>query len=59
MSGIGREGNGFYRHDHTSILESVYQSVAELTLYTAGGYQKYTPASFNEEMGKLFKLPVD
>ena len=45
------------RVDFFDTEEKLY--VAELTLYTAGGYQKYTPASFNEEMGKLFKLPVD
>ena len=29
--------------------------VAELTLYTAGGYSIYNPQSFNEKMGELFK----
>lgn len=33
--------------------------VAEMTLYTAGGYQKYTPDSFNVKMGELFRLPID
>ena len=32
--------------------------VAELTLYTAGGYSKYEPESFNIKMGELFKLPL-
>lgn len=33
--------------------------VAELTLYTGGGYSFYDPQSFNEQMGALFKLPID
>ena len=32
--------------------------VAELTLYTAGGYSRYEPESFNIKMGELFKLPL-
>ena len=31
--------------------------VAELTLYTGGGYSYYEPQSFNEQMGRLFNLP--
>ena len=33
--------------------------VAELTLYTGGGYSIYNPLSFNEKMGELFKLPIE
>ena len=52
-----RLSDGFphVRVDFFDTEEKLY--VAELTLYTAGGYQKYTPNSFNIEMGKLFKLP--
>ena len=31
--------------------------VAEMTLYTGGGYSIYTPQSFNQKMGDLFVLP--
>lgn len=33
--------------------------VAELTLYTGGGYSIYDPQSFNWQMGELFKLPIE
>lgn len=33
--------------------------VAELTLYTGGGYSIYDPQSFNEQMGELFNLPIE
>lgn len=45
------------RVDFFDTDEKLY--VAEMTFFTAGGYQKYTPESFNVEMGKLFKLPID
>lgn len=50
------EGFPHVRVDFFDTREKLY--VAELTLYT-GGYQHYTPQSFNEKMGKLFKLPID
>lgn len=33
--------------------------VAELTFFTGGGYSYYEPQSFNVQMGKLFKLPIE
>lgn len=45
------------RVDFFDTEEKLY--VAELTLYTGGGYSLYDPQSFNEQMGKLFKLPID
>ncbi len=33
--------------------------VAEMTLYTGGGYSYYRPQSFNEKMGELFILPIE
>lgn len=45
------------RVDYFDTEEKLY--VAEMTLYTAGGYSKYEPESFNEKMGELFILPDD
>lgn len=33
--------------------------VAEMTFYTGSGYSYYEPQSFNEQMGELFKLPIE
>lgn len=45
------------RVDFFDTDEKLY--VAELTLYTGGGYSYYEPQSFNKQMGDLFKLPID
>ena len=45
------------RVDFFDTDEKLY--VAELTLYTGGGYSYYEPQSFNKKMGELFKLPID
>lgn len=51
------EGFPFLRVDFFDTKEKLY--LAELTLYPGGGYSPYTPQSFNEKMGGLFKLPID
>lgn len=45
------------RVDFFDTEEKLY--VAELTLYTGGGYSIYNPQSFNEKMGELFKLSIE
>jgi hypothetical protein len=45
------------RVDFFDTDEKLY--IAELTLYTGGGYSYYEPQSFNKQMGELFKLPID
>lgn len=57
LSKILSRGFPHVRVDFFDTEDKLY--VAEMTLFTAGGYQHYTPNSFNEEMGKLFKLPTD
>ena len=57
LSTILSRGFPHVRVDFFDTEDKLY--VAEMTLFTAGGYQHYTPNSFNEEMGKLFKLPTD
>jgi len=51
------QGFPHLRVDFFDTDEKLY--VAELTLYTGGGYSIYTPQSFNEKMGELFRLPID
>ena len=51
------EGFPHVRVDFFDTTEHLY--VAEMTLYTGGGYSKYTPQSFNKKMGDLFKLPIN
>lgn len=51
------EGFPHLRVDFFDTDEKLY--VAELTLYTGGGYSYYRPQSFNEMMGELFILPID
>lgn len=51
------QGFPHVRVDFFDTEEKLY--VAELTLFTAGGYQHYTPNRFNEQMGDLFKLPIE
>lgn len=46
----------FIRVDFYSVRGSLY--LAEMTFNPAGGMVPYTPTSFNEEMGRLFKLPI-
>lgn len=45
------------RVDFFDTEEKLY--VAELTLYTGGGYSIYEPQSFNDRMGEHFILPSD
>ena len=56
ISKILSKGFPFLRVDFFDTEEKLY--VAELTLYPGGGYTKYEPESFNEEMGIMFKLPL-
>lgn len=51
------KGFPFLRVDFFDTEEKLY--VAELTLYPGGGYSKYEPESFNEEMGEMFVLPLE
>lgn len=44
------------RVDFFDTEEKLY--ISELTLYSGGGYFKYKPETFNEEMGELFQLPI-
>jgi hypothetical protein len=57
LSKVLSKGFPHLRVDFFDTDEKLY--VAELTLYTGGGYSIYDPQSFNEKMGELFKLPID
>ena len=57
LSKVLSSGFPHLRVDFFDTDEKLY--VAELTLYTGGGYSIYDPQSFNEKMGELFRLPVD
>lgn len=57
LSKVLSKGFPHLRVDFFDTDEKLY--VAELTLYTGGGVSIYTPQSFNEKMGELFKLPID
>lgn len=57
LSKVLSKGFPHIRVDFFDTDEKLY--VAELTLYTGGGYSYYEPQSFNEKMGELFILPVD
>lgn len=57
LSKVLSAGFPHLRVDFFDTDEKLY--VAELTLYTNGGYSIYDPQSFNEKMGDLFKLPID
>lgn len=50
------EGFPFLRVDFFDTEEKLY--LAELTLYPGGGFTPYRPESFNEELGKLFNVPM-
>lgn len=57
LSEVLSKGFPHIRVDFFDTEEKLY--VAEMTLYTGGGYSYYEPQSFNEKMGSLFKLPID
>ena len=57
LSKVLSKGYPHLRVDFFDTDEKLY--VAELTLYTGGGYSIYNPQSFNEKMGELFRLPID
>lgn len=57
IAAVLSKGFPHVRVDFFDTDEKLY--VAEMTFYTGGGYSLYEPQSFNEEMGKLFKLPID
>ena len=57
LSKVLSKGFPHIRVDFFDTDEKLY--VAELTLYTGGGYSYYEPQSFKEKMGELFKLPID
>ena len=55
ISKILSKGFPHVRVDFFDTEEKPY--LAEMTFFTGGGYQKYTPESFNIKMGELFFLP--
>ena len=57
LSKVLSKGFPHLRVDFFDTDEKLY--VAELTLYTGGGYSIYDPKSFDVKMGELFKLPID
>lgn len=57
LSKVLSAGFPHIRVDFFDTEEKLY--IAELTLYTGGGYSIYNPQSFNEKMGSIFKLPID
>ena len=57
LSKVLSKGFPHLRVDFFDTDEKLY--VAEMTLYTGGGYSIYDPQSFNEKMGELFKLPIN
>lgn len=57
LSKVLSAGFPHLRVDFFDTDEKLY--VAEMTLYTGGGYSIYNPQSFNEKMGSLFRLPID
>lgn len=49
-------GFPFVRVDFFDTKDQLY--IAEMTLYPGGGFSPYHPKSFNELLGKQFKLPI-
>ena len=55
LSKILSKGFPHIRVDFFDTKDKLY--IAELTLYTAGGFSKYKPKSFNKTLGDMFILP--
>lgn len=51
------KGFPFVRVDFFNVAGRVYLS--ELTFDSGDGHRKFTPASFDEEMGRLFRINID
>ena len=55
LSKILSKGFPHVRVDFFDTKDKLY--IAEMTLYTAGGFTKYEPVSFNKTLGDMFILP--